>query len=182
MANAYVKGLFGTKRIVLWDTLLKDFTEREVLVVMGHEMGHYVLNHIPKMIALSTLLVAAGLFWADRAGRWLIGRYSRRFGFASLSDVAALPLLMLLTGVFSMALSPAALAYSRHCEHQADTFALDLTHLNTSAANAFTRLSRQNLSVPRRDPLETIWRSTHPSIAERIEFCNAYHPWENSVP
>jgi Zn-dependent protease with chaperone function len=177
-ANAYVKGLFGTKRIVLWDTLLENFDDREVLAVMGHEMGHYTLNHIPRAIALSSLILAVSLFWTDRAGRWLIARYQRRFGFDSLADVAATPLLLILMAVSSTVLGPVALAYSRHCEREADRFSLDLTHMNRSSARAFAGLLRQNLSVPYHHPIETLWRSTHPSIAERIEFSNTYRPWD----
>jgi Zn-dependent protease with chaperone function len=181
-SNAYVKGLFATKRIVLWDTLLKESDDREVLAVMGHEMGHYTLNHIPQMIALSTVLTAAGLFWTDRAGRWLVARYGPRFGIDSLADVAATPLLFLLIGASSVVLGPVALAFSRHCEHQADVFSLDLTHYNASTARAFATLQRQNLSVPYRGPIETILRSTHPSLGERIEFCNGYRPWDAVRP
>lgn len=177
-ANAYVTGLFGTKRIVLWDTLLRDFDEREVLAVMGHEMGHYALGHIAWSVVLSSAVVLAGLFWTDRAGRWLVARYHGRFGFTSLADVAAAPLLLVLLGLASTALAPLALAYSRHHEHEADRFALDLTHRNRSAARAFAHLQRENLGVPRQTLVDKLWRSTHPSVAERIEFCNTYRPWE----
>jgi len=175
--NAYVKGLFGTKRIVLWDTLLAKFDDREVLAVMGHEMGHYVLNHIPKAVALSTFALLVSLFWADRAGRSLLARFHRRFGFDSLADVASTPLLLLLLAVSSIVLGPVGLALSRYHEREADRFSLDLTRLNRSAARAFVALQRENLSVPRHSWLETVFRSTHPSIAERIEFCNTYRPW-----
>ncbi len=179
-ANAYVTGLFGTKRIVLWDTLLRDFDEREVLAVMGHEMGHYVLNHVAWGLALSSTVIAVSLFWTDRAGRWLVGRYAQRLGFSSLGDVAATPLLLVLLGLASLGMGPIALAYSRKIEHQADRFALDLTHANRSAALAFADLQRENLGVPYQSFVDRLWRSTHPSVAERIEFCNAYRPWENT--
>jgi Zn-dependent protease with chaperone function len=175
--NAYVTGLFGTKRIVLWDTLLARLDDREVLAVVGHETGHYVLNHIPRGLALSALVVLAGLFWADRAGRRLVARFGRRFGFDSLADVAATPLLLVLVALASVALGPVVMAFSRYQEHEADRFALDLTRRNHSAARAFADLQLNNLSVPHHTPVETLWRSTHPSVAERIEFCNRYHPW-----
>ncbi len=73
--NAYVTGVFGTKRIVLWDTLLAQLDAPEVLAVMGHEMGHYVLGHVVRSILLGSLVVLAGLFFVDRAGRWLIARF-----------------------------------------------------------------------------------------------------------
>ena len=79
--NAYVTGVFGTKRIVLWDTLLARLDASEVLVVMGHEMGHYVLGHVVRSIVLGSLVILAGLFFVDRVGRWLIARFSK--GWAS---------------------------------------------------------------------------------------------------
>ena len=175
-ANAYVKGLLGTKRVVLWDTLTRDFDEREVLAVTGHELGHYVLNHIPKGIALSSLVVLAGLFWTDRAGRRILTRFSGRFGFDSLADVAATPLLLILMGVSSAVLAPVGMAYSRSVEHEADRFAIDLTGMNRSVARAFADLQRENLGVPRPAPVYRIWRASHPSVAQRIDFCNTYRP------
>lgn len=181
-ANAYVTGLFGTKRIVLWDNLLRDFDEREVLAVMAHEMGHYALDHVAWSIVLSATVVLAGLFWTDRVGRRLLARFGARLGVASLADVAAAPLLLVLLGLSSTALAPVVLAYSRYHEHEADRFALDLTHLNRSTARAFADLQRENLGVPRQTLVDKLWRSTHPSAAERIEFCNTYRPWEPARP
>ena len=103
--NAYVTGVFSTKRIVLWDTLLAKLDEPEVLVVMGHEMGHYVLGHVVRSILLGSLVVLAGLFFveprvvADR-------RFSGRLGFDRLSDVASVPLMLMLIEVSSLVLGP----------------------------------------------------------------------------
>ena len=74
--NAYVKGFLKTKRIVLYDTLLAQLDDREVLAVMGHEMGHYALGHVTRSILLSSLVVLVCLFVVDRAGRWLVARFS----------------------------------------------------------------------------------------------------------
>ena len=74
--NAYVTGVFETKRIVLWDTLIAKLDETELLFVMGHEMGHYVLGHVVRSILLSSIVTLAGLFFVDRLGRRLIGRFS----------------------------------------------------------------------------------------------------------
>jgi STE24 endopeptidase len=82
----------------------------------------------------------------------------------------------------SLGLSPAALAYSRAQEHEADVFALELTRANHSAATAWVKLQRENLGVPWHSWFETFWLSTHPSIGERITFCNAYHPWAEGRP
>ena len=181
-ANAYVIGLFGTKRIVLWDTLLKNFDEREILAVMGHEIGHYVLNHVGWSITLSSVILLAGLFWTDRAGVWMIKRWHCRFGFDSLGDVAATPLILILVAISSTVLGPVALAYSRHNEHEADRFALELTRLNRSSARADAHLQTENLGLPYRSALYTLFRATHPSSGERITFANTYHPWREGRP
>jgi Zn-dependent protease with chaperone function len=180
--NAYVKGVLDTKRIVLYDTLIRSLDDREVLAVLGHEMGHYVLGHVPKTILVTTVALLAGLLWVDRAGRWLIARYHQRFGFHCLSEVAAVPLILLLIQVASLALGPLIYAYSRHQEHEADRFALELTRTNHSAALAFVKLQRENLGNPRPGLFYKVFRATHPSIAERIEFCNSYHPWTRGEP
>jgi len=175
--NAYVTGLLQTKRIVLWDTLIAKLNEKELLCVMGHEMGHYVLRHVVKSIVLSAIVTLAGLFLVDWLGRRLIARFSGRLGFHQLSDVASFPLLLMLMQVAFLALSPVALAYSRYQEHEADRFALELTQTNHSAGTAFVKLQEENLSNPRPGLLFKIFRSSHPSIGDRIDFCNTHHPW-----
>ncbi len=177
--NAYVKGVLQSKRIVLWDTLIARLDEPELLVVMGHEMGHYVLGHVVRSIWLSSIVTLAGLFLVDRIGRRLVARYRDRLGFQSLADIASVPLLiMLLEGAY-LVLSPVALAYSRYQEHEADRFSLELTHANHSGGTAFVKMQMENLSNPRPGLLYKIFRSTHPTIGERIDFCNTYHPWRS---
>jgi Zn-dependent protease with chaperone function len=78
-------------------------------------------------------------------------------------------------------LTPVAFAYSRFQEHEADRFALDLTHANHSGAMAFVKLQEENLSNPRPGLIYKIFRATHPSIGDRIDFCNSYHPTVNRV-
>ncbi len=89
--NAYVTGFMNTKRIVLWDTLLGKLDDEEVLVVMGHEMGHYVLGHVAQIIVLASALVLVGLWVIHKTAGSLIARYRDRFGFTELSDVASVP-------------------------------------------------------------------------------------------
>jgi STE24 endopeptidase len=180
--NAYVTGVFSTKRIVLWDTLLAKLDQREVLAVMGHEMGHYVLGHVVRSILLGSLVILAGLFFVDRAGRWLIARFPHRLGFDRLSDIASVPLVLMLMHLSSLFLGPVALAYSRYQEHEADRFALDLTHLNHSAAMADLKMQQENLGNPHPGWFYTLFRASHPSIGDRIEFSNAYHPWRADSP
>jgi len=175
--NAYVNGFGQTKRIVLWDTIIAKLDRRELLFVMGHEMGHYVLGHVAKGIAFFSLLILATLYAAHRTAGGFIRKWRERIGFAELSDVASLPLILLLAGLFSIVVTPVGLAYSRLTEHQADRFGLEITRDNHAAATAFVKLQTENLSVPRPGWLYKLWRASHPPIGERIDFCNAYHPW-----
>ncbi|WP_165250698.1 M48 family metallopeptidase [Paludisphaera soli] len=174
--NAYVTGLLGSKRIVLWDTLLKKLNGREVLFVMAHEMGHYVLGHVVRSILLSFTLTLAGLYFVHRAAPALIARFRDRLGFDSLADAASAPLILLLVQVAMLALNPAAMAYSRAQEHEADRFAIELTGMNHSGASAFVKLQTQNLSNPRPGWVYRIFRASHPSIGERVDFCNTHRP------
>jgi STE24 endopeptidase len=180
--NAYVTGFWGTKRIVLWDTILAKLNENELLVVVGHEMGHYVLYHIVAGMIAAFLLVLAALYLAHRMAGGILERYRHRFEFDQLSDVASLPLLLILVGVIAFILSPAALAFSRYQEHEADRFSLEITQDNHAAATAFTKVQRENLAVPRPGLVYVLWRASHPPIGERIDFCNEYRPWKTGQP
>jgi STE24 endopeptidase len=180
--NAYVTGLGNTKRIVLWDTLLKKFSEREILFVVGHEMGHYVLGHVARLILLGTAMAFLCLFILHRSARGLLARYSGRFGFTELADVASLPLILLVAELVAFVATPGLLAFGRHTEHEADRFGLEITRDNQAAARAFVKLGSENLGIPRPGPLYKLWRSDHPPLGERIDFCNTYRPWEKGEP
>jgi Zn-dependent protease with chaperone function len=180
--DAYVTGFLQTKRIVLWDTILAKLNEKELLVVVGHEMGHYVLHHIITGIIFSFFLILISLYLAYKLANRLIARYKHHFGFDQLSDIASLPLLLLLVAIFSFLISPISLAFSRYQEHEADRFALEITRNNHDAATAFIKLQQENLAVPRPGLLYKLWRSDHPPVGERIDFCNEYHPWKSGQP
>ena len=89
---------------------------------------------------------------------------------------------MLFSNVAALALVPAIYAYSRYNEHEADRFGLELTHSNHAAATAFIALQKENLAVPRHGLLFTVLRASHPSIGDRIDFCNTYRPWQRGEP
>lgn len=180
--NAYVTGFMGTKRIVLWDTTIAKLDERQLLFVMGHEMGHFVLGHIWKSIALAGAGIAFVLWLASRMERGLIARYQDRFRFADLGDFASLPLILLIVNVIGIFTTPAALAYSRWQEHDADRFGLEITRDNWAGGSAFVKLQEENLGVPRPGLLYKILRSSHPPLGERVDFCNAYKPWTTGEP
>lgn len=176
--NAYVTGFGDTKRIVLWDTTLAKLNDQEVLIVMGHEMGHYVLGHVWKGILFFSLLVLITLYVAYKTAGLLIARYKDRFGFDRLSDIASLPLILLLISAFSLVITPIGFTFSRYQEHEADRFGLEAVQDNHAAAMAFVKLQQENLSNPRPGWLSKLWRSSHPPLGERIDFSNEYRPWE----
>ncbi len=180
--NAYVTGFGGTKRIVLWDTLVDRLQADEVVFVMGHEIGHFVLRHTLTVILVATLLATLSLYLVHRVAGWSITRFHHRFGFDRLDDVASLPLLMLVGGAVILAATPVALAVSRRQEREADRFGLEITRDNRSAARAFVRLHDENLAVPRTGLLYRLWRGSHPDLADRIEFSNRYRPWSHGGP
>ena len=175
--NAYVTGFGGSKRIVLWDTTIAKLEPKELLFVMGHEMGHYVLGHVVKTLGFAAILILATLYVSYRLQAGLIRRFSDRFGFTELADIASLPLIIVLTGVLSFVLAPIANGYSRWQEHESDRFGLEITRDNHAAASAFVKLQQENLGMPRRSLAYKLWRASHPLLGERIDFCNAYHPW-----
>jgi Zn-dependent protease with chaperone function len=180
--NAYVTGFGGSKRIVLWDTMVDRLEEEEVLFVMGHEMGHYVLHHIYWMILVVVGIILAGGFLVQVSARSLLARFGPRFGVQKLHEIGALPLILLLFGLASFLLSPLVSAYSRHNERVADIFGLEITRDNTAAAGAFVRLQTSNLSDPYPPAWVTFLRGSHPPLGHRITFINNYRPWEEGEP
>ncbi len=176
--NAYVNGVGPTNRIVMWDTLLAKMDHDEVLAVMGHEMGHYVLNHVWKGLAFAAALSFAGFFIAQRIHDRGLRRWGPRWGIESPGDPASIPWLLLIVGGLSFLVSPVTSGYSRSVEHEADMFALELTHLNEPLATAFRKMAEDSKRDPSPHPLIEYWRYSHPPIAKRIPFALSYKPWE----
>ena len=175
--NAYVNGIGPTARIVMWDTLLAKLNHDEVLAVMGHEMGHYVLKHIWQGLAASI----AGSLAVFFVGQKIIERGLPRFGFTSAGDPAALPWVLLVFGAIGFVSTPISSAVSRAMEHQADQFGLELTHLNEPMATAFRKMAEDSKTDPSPHPLMEYWLYSHPPIAKRIPFALSYRPWESAT-
>jgi Zn-dependent protease with chaperone function len=180
--SAYVTGVGASKRIVLYDTIIEKLTPEEIRFVVGHEMGHFVLRHVLLGLVGTWLLLGISLYTVARVADGLLTRYGTRFGFDRLDDPASLPLFLLVSSVVSLAATPLLLAGSRHLEHEADRFGLELTRSNHAAATAFVKLQQENLGIPRPELFYTIFRGSHPSLADRIEFANTYHPWTTGAP
>lgn len=168
--NAYVTGFLGSHRIVLWDTLLARFAHDEVLAVVGHEIGHYVLGHVWRTLVVVGALTFVALFAVDRLVRALLARRGARWAIASSTALAALPLHLAALALVSLVLTPVGLAVSRHHERAADAHGLALTGDAPAMARAFVALQRSNLSHPRPGTLYTLLRASHPSLGERVEW------------
>jgi len=180
--NAYVNGLGRTQRIVLWDTLLAKLEPDEVLAVMAHEMGHYVLDHVLLSIPIFFLSILITLYAVHRTAPPILRRFGARAHVTALSDVASLPLVLVLVQIYGFLLAPFGNAFSRHLEHEADRFALEITRDNHAVASAFAKLQATNLSNPRPDAWVVWLQFTHPPLGERIDFANQYRPWERGAP
>lgn len=172
--NAYVTGIGPTKRIVLWDTLLDKMTRDEIVAVMGHEMGHYVLHHLWKGLAFSVAIVFVVLFLAQPAYERALARWGGSWGLREKGDAASLPVFLLIVSIVVFLLSPAINGYSRHIEHEADVFGLELTGLNEPMASSFVKFAEDSKVNPRPSAFIEFWRYSHPSLARRIDFALAY--------
>jgi Zn-dependent protease with chaperone function len=180
--NAYVSGLFGSSRIVLWDTLFPKMFQSEILSVVAHEIGHRVLHHVLKGALFGWVLIVAGLWGCQQAAERALPRWGGRFQISSLTAPSAIPLLVFILLAAQFILAPVALAYSRHIEAEADRFSVELTRDNHAAATSQVKLSLQNLANPRPGLLYVLFRASHPADADRIEFFNTYKPWETGQP
>ena len=185
--NAYVTGIAATKRVVVWDTTARDLTVSQVLFIFGHEMGHYVLDHVYKGMALAAALMLAALALAKIIADRVLARWRRRWGIRGLSDWASLPLLMLIFAVLSFLGEPIANGFSRHLEHQADIYGLEVTHgivpnAPETAARDFQLLGEKSLSYPYPNRLFVFWTYDHPPIADRLCFALQYNPWAKGQP
>jgi STE24 endopeptidase len=195
--NAYVNGLGATKRIVVWDNTAGRIPDDEILFIFAHETGHYVLNHIPKMIAG----YAAGLFfvyWGCAAfAAWLIRHRGPRWGAldpeqparsnpaeTGLASRTGFVVLLFTVSLAFFLLEPAGNAFSRHFEHQADVYGQEAIHgivpdPQKTAVAAFNDLGKAWLDNPNPNPFIEFWLNTHPSTQSRASFALHYNPWAN---
>ena len=172
--NAYVTGLGPTKRIVIWDTLLAKMNREEIVAVMAHEMGHYVLNHVWKGLAFSIVVTFVVFYTGQRAYERGVARWGAKWGIREPGDPAAVPWLLLVAAVIGFLLSPITSGFSRHVEHQADVFGLELTHLNEPMASAFKKLAEDSKYDPEPNRFIELWHYSHPSTNERIRYALEY--------
>ena len=182
--NAYVTGIGASKRMVVFDTTIAKMNNPQIVYVAGHETGHYVLQHIPKGLAFFAALLLLFFYVVFRLIGWVLTRWGAAWEVRGLEDWASLPALLFLLSLLFFVTNPVGSAFSRHLEHQADQFGLEVTHGLTPdsaqvAAQAFQILGEVDLSDPDPNPADVFLYYDHPTISDRVRFCLTYNPWEH---
>jgi STE24 endopeptidase len=179
--NAYVTGLGSSKRIVIWDTSIRKTTPNELLYIVGHEMGHYVLGHVAKGFAFFLAMLFFALYLAYRLLQWMIARWGPAWGIRGQSDWAALGVLLLIFQLFDFFGDPIGNAFSRSEEHAADAYGLELIqglipNANEVAAHSFQVLGEEDLEDPAPSKFITFWLYSHPPLNDRLRFARDFKP------
>jgi STE24 endopeptidase len=167
-ANAALTGIGNTRRIILGDTLINEFTSDEIETVLAHELGHHVNRDIPLFIIFGTLSTLVSLYLASLALNWAVAY----FGFSAPADPAALPALMLILSLYGLLTMPLDNAFSRWRERLADKYSLQATNQPGAFASAMTRLANQNLSEVDPEKWVVFFFYSHPPLNERIAMAN----------
>jgi Zn-dependent protease with chaperone function len=181
--NAYVTGIGASERVVVWDTTIAQMATPEILFVFGHEMGHYVLHHIRNGILFAAGMMLIFLFAGYHVLHWALTRFGAAWKIRGVDDWASLPVLIFIILIFNFVFTPIDNAYSRHLEHQADQFGLEVVHgivpdAPQVAAQSFQILGEIDLDEPSPSTAVKIWFYDHPPIDERMLFAQTYDPWD----
>ena len=164
--SANVSGFAGTTRVSMNDNLLDKTSEPEIKAVLGHEMGHYVLNHGFRGTIYISLVFAFGFWFIHRVGDWSLARWGRRLGLEDRGDPAALPLAFAIFSIFSLFATPLTNSIVRQMEAEADAYGLNAAREPNGFAMAAMRLSTYRKIHP--GPLEEIIFYDHPSGYARV--------------
>ncbi len=180
--NAYVSGIGASKRVVVWDNTIEKMTPNQILFVFGHEMGHYVLQHLWMGVALTCAVLLLFLFLGYHVMHWALARWGDRWSIKSIDDWASLPVLLLALAVFGFLSEPLLNSFTRTLEHNADIYGLEVIHgivpnSSAAAAAAFQILGEVSLDDPNPSEFVKFWLYNHPSIGDRVRFSSQYDPW-----
>jgi STE24 endopeptidase len=175
MANAAMMGAGRTKRIVLSDTLLDQYSLPEIEVVMAHEMGHNRHRDVLRLFVVQAAILLLTFYATSLIFEASIGPLD----YTGLTDVSALPLLILIFGVTSLLLSLVGTSYERHVEAAADDYALELIRDPDSFITVMTRLTDQNLAEAEPNRLLEILFHDHPSYRSRVNMARYYAACRN---
>lgn len=162
--NAYFTGVGGATRVVLYDTLLRNYSTDELLTILAHELGHWHEQHVWKGLLMAWIAAPLGLWIVHVALGWLLPAW----GIRDRADVAGLPLLLLIVTLGTLVLLPAQNWLSRRWEQTADQFAIRATDDPAAFQTTFVRLARQNLTDPSPPPFFESLLGTHPAVGRRV--------------
>jgi Zn-dependent protease with chaperone function len=180
--NAYVTGIGASKRVVIWDTTIAKTRPDELLVIVGHELGHYVLGHLAKGFAIFLAGLLLGLYVTFHALQWMLKRWGKGWGVRGQEDWAALAVLLLIMRVLGFVSMPVQNGISRMQEHAADMYGLEVVHglvpnSQDAGARAEQVMGETDLADPQPSRFIVFWLYSHPPQAERQEFAYTYDPW-----
>jgi STE24 endopeptidase len=178
-ANAMLAGLGRTRRVLLGDTLLNNFSPAEIAVVFAHEIGHHVFRHVHKLILLGLVVSVAGFWICDRALIAWVDGGGQPLGvsdFYATLPIWTEPWIMLILSIFALLLEPLMNGISRRYERQCDRYALERTRQPDAYISAFGKLARQNKDDPCPHWLEVLWLHDHPPISERLAMATPNSP------
>ncbi|MBN2463406.1 MAG: M48 family metallopeptidase [Dehalococcoidia bacterium] len=170
-ANAMLAGLGKTRRIILSDTLLQQYTAEEIEVILAHELGHHIHRDIPKLIAIQAVAVLLAFYLSD----WALRASVMPLGFQGTADVAVFPLLILSLAVFGLMVTPFINAYSRYVETSADEAALKLTANPQAFITAMTKLTDQNMNVAEPSRWVELLFYDHPPYNKRVDLAQRHN-------
>lgn len=166
--NAYVTGIGENSRIVLWDTTLDRLTHDEILFIMAHEMGHYLLKDIYINIAVYLFMTFIGLWLIAKIMPRMINRYGSIIKVKKLSNISSLPLFLLISSFLLFFSNPLSNAVSRYQEVRADEYAMELVENPEAAISTFQQLTKAGLGEVNPSTLVKWFRYSHPPMLERI--------------
>ncbi|WP_251554381.1 M48 family metallopeptidase [Neobacillus muris] len=172
--NAYVTGIGSNARIVLWDTTLNRLTDEQILLIMAHEMCHYVEKHIYWGIGGYLLLSLLGLYLTYRIMNWVQNRLGKEWKTVKVGDIRSLPLFFMIVSILLFAASPLVNLASRYQETRADRYAIEMTKNPEAAITSFQELAKSGLTQVHPPLLVKIFRYTHPTMLERISMLEQY--------
>ncbi len=182
--NAYVTGIGSSKRFVMWDTTTDRMPDDEIMFIFGHESGHYVLNHIPKMLA-GLMVGLFFVFWAcANLAEAMVRRYGERWNVHAVGSRAGFLTLFFALSIAGFVLTPVGNTVSRHFEHEADIYGQEAIHglvpdPQRTAVSSFNHLGEAWLDDPNPNAFIEFWSYSHPSVQRRAEFARHYDPWAN---
>ena len=171
-ANAAFVGTGSTRRVILADTLKDKYSYDEIEAILAHEFAHYRLKHLLKLIFINSVATILVFYFIFKTSAYILGI----FGFSSLSEIAALPLLLIYFALFGIIMQPFENYVSRALERNADKMALEVTGLKAAFISMMDKLAKQNLADRNPSPLIKFYFFDHPPIDERIAMAELFVP------